>query len=600
MGKRLGVLIGTNHYQDSAFRPLQYAEVDTRAFAQWLANPRGGNWSDSDLHVLLGMQATKESVEALLTQVCLRVAEPGDVLLLYFAGHAFIDESSGEGFLACANTLYHQPSSGLHLLSLVRDVLVRSAASQIIVALDCFQTGSVWNMRRVTPYDFQPLLGQTLTLGLQQVQGRLLYCSCRGSDIAPETGEQHLGRLMYRMIVGLSGPALDGAAQQATLQRLHAYLLNTLDAQHQPQIFGQESRPIVLVGELPQLVPAASLAHNTSRSYTTGALAAQSSPAGQVTFQGIVEDDMLAEPAMQQSRSAQLSGSLSRPISISMVEENLQLQCAKLMQQARQLLMMQNLPAALNVIDQVLQMVPTHNEALTTKGQILGATGRFQEAMLVVEQLLTIEPNNALAWSMRAALLTNLGRTQEALAAVERSLVLDPNNPETLAMRSTIQANAASQSFSASNMRAISGRAPVRDSAGSFLLSAGLQLLALIAGGIGASIPILQPHLPILIGFVLESLGLATLCVLAARGSYRYGFGRFFFSLALCLAAVGILGGLYKFGYTWLIGKVVAFPPLIVPVLFLGFWLIAAAALPFLAGLGGLVFGLILGVRRKA
>src|SRR6266566_8544176 len=47
MGRRLGIIVGANSYQDPAFRPLQYAENDTRALAQWLVNTKGGNWAPS-------------------------------------------------------------------------------------------------------------------------------------------------------------------------------------------------------------------------------------------------------------------------------------------------------------------------------------------------------------------------------------------------------------------------------------------------------------------------------------------------------------------------------------------------------------------------
>jgi hypothetical protein len=84
----------------------------------------------------------------------------------------------------------------------------------------------------------------------------------------------------------------------------------------------------------------------------------------------------------------------------------------------------------------------------------------------------------------------------------------------------------------------------------------------------------------------------------AARGTFRYGIGRAFFTLLLCLAAAAILGGLYRLGYTTLVNKIVALPPLIVPVIFLATWLIAAAALPLLAAIGGLIGRIAVGVRR--
>src|SRR2546423_7190024 len=103
MGRRLGIIVGANSYLDSAFKPLQYAETDARALAQWLVNTKGGNWVPSDVQMVQGTYATRELVESMITQVCVNMAEPGDVVLVYFGGHAFVDERSGEGYLAFAN-----------------------------------------------------------------------------------------------------------------------------------------------------------------------------------------------------------------------------------------------------------------------------------------------------------------------------------------------------------------------------------------------------------------------------------------------------------------------------------------------------------------
>src|SRR5260370_6825875 len=57
------------------------------------------------------------------------------------------------------------------------------------------------------------------------------------------------------MILGLCGPAADPISGQMTLQNLHTFLSSSLDEQHQPQVFGQEQRPIVLVADMLPLAP---------------------------------------------------------------------------------------------------------------------------------------------------------------------------------------------------------------------------------------------------------------------------------------------------------------------------------------------------------
>lgn len=596
MGRRLGLFVGINNYQDPTFRPLQYAETDAKAFAQWLLDPRGGVWKPAEVYVTAGQEATKERLEAQLMQLCIHAADAGDLIVIYFAGHAFVDDASGEGYLAGSNTIYSQPGSAISLSSLARQALGLSRAAQIILMLDCFQTGFAWNQRRASPFDFQPLIGPALQQVLQQSQGRIVYCACRGNDIAPEVGEKGLSAALYRTLIGLNGPAKDPLTGQITLQQLYAYTTSKTGAQHQPQFYGQETRPIVLVGELPVFSPAVP----SFSSVRTSALST-----GQFTYQGVGESGPLVEQSARYAgvtATDQLSPSTatSGQLSLSVMELNRQQQSMKLILQARQAISMQNIPEALGLVEQVLQMNPSYVDALTLKGQVLGSTGRFQEALATVEQLLQIDPNNALAWSLQAALLMNTGRPVEASSAIERSIALNPQNPEAQAIRESIKASLVrppDNTWQPPTSRL--QNLPARNNAKSFLLSAALQVFALFIGGAGAAILVLQPHLPIIIGFVFESLGLSLLCILAARGTFLYGAGRLLFTILLCLLSAAMLGGIYKFGYHTLINKLVAFPPLIVPVLFMAFWLIAAAVMPLLIGVGGFIGGLVLGVRRK-
>ncbi len=598
LGKRLGLLIGINEYQHPAFQPLRFAENDARALAQWLVNNRGGNWNPADVQLLLGAQATSELTEALIMQLCVNVADPGDLVFLYLAGHTFLSETNGDGYLAFTNTHYQQSATGLPLQSLVRQAILRSHAAQITLVLDCFQTGPAWSTQRSSPFDFKPLLDPTLHNALQQTQGRLLYCSCRGNQYAPEVGEKNLGKLVYHMIVGLSGPAADPVSGQTTLQNLHAFLSSSLDEQHQPQVFGQEQRPIVLVGNMPHL--ASPVINGQENIYTTS----PSSPVQNSAMDQPLSGSQLAGYSQQTAvglASAQMSPSTSGHLSLEILEQNRKQQCMKLLNQARQMVQMQNIPEALNTIENILQMAPDFIDALILKGQLLGAIGRFQDALPVANQVVQLDPGNALGWSMRAALLANMGQLQEASAAIERSIDLNPNDPESLAIRSTIQANLArnlqfeyGQELRSATISPVNQGGPK-----SFLISATILLLALIVGAIGASILIVRPQLPIIIAFLLESLALAVLCVTSARGAYLYGAKRLLLTFVISLLALGILGGLYRLGYSWFINKVIASPPLIVPVLFLSLWLVAAAVLPLLAAFGGFIGRIIVRAGRK-
>lgn len=561
MGRRLGLIIGVNNYQDMTFRPLQYAETDAHALAQWLVHARGGQWNPADVQVMLGKEASRELVETLVTQICLKTATSEDLILIYFAGHAFIDQASGEGCLACSNTRYQQAGSGLNLLALASQILARSPAAQILCVLDCFQNGALWSMRRASPFDYSPLLGPTLQNGLQQMQGRLLYCSCRGNEMVPEASEKNLGTFIYRLIMGGGGPALDPASGQLTLQRLHTFLSERLGEQHRPQVFGQEPRPMVLVGEMPAMA---------------GGMIAQLSPTA---------------PAIEQNRRNQLQ---------------------QMLNQAQQLVQMQNLQQAYQVVEMILQTNATFVEALILKGQILGAIGQFQDALAVAQQIVQIDPNNALGWSMAAALLANTGQFPEAMSAIDRSLSIDPSNSEAISMKEMISEKLAEFQFDTgkrSRLRAPQTR--TRDNAQSFLLGASIQLGALILGSAGVFLQLLMPATPKFIPFLLESIALALLTVNAWRGAYLYGFKRLLSTLFFSLIAAGILAvftsGLLstrlavKPAYNFVVDHVSGSFAMLTPLIFLVAWLAAAAVLPLLAGLLGWIAGAIAraGSKRK-
>ncbi len=584
MGRRLGLIIGANQYHDTTFRPLQFAENDARALAQWLVNVKGGKWTPSDVQLVLGELATRELIESLLIQMCVTIAEPEDLVLIYFAGHAFVNERTGESYLALVNTSSQEPTTGIHLPSLAQSILARSRATHLLFILDCFQTGQLWNAHRTSSYDFKPFLGATLLHISQQRGNRLFFCSCRGNETAPEEGERGLGLFMYRMIVGLCGPAGDPATGNITLQQLHTFLVSILSEQQRPHLFGKEEYPLVLVGDMPLAFTPPQMSPSTAASFSVPSVPqTQQHASGQLGESGKSFTTATAQRMPQpSSMNAEQQGKL-------------------LLNQAQQLVQVQNQGEALRVVEQALQFVPQDVAALTLKCQILGTLGRFQEALTLVEQLVQLDPHKALTWSMRAALLTNIGQYQPALAAINRSLELDPQNPETHAVKKNIEEHLAMVVVRESTQRQPQTSSPGKKRGGplSFFIGVGLQIAGMLIGLVGGVLLILSPGLPIGVALGLESFGIALLCVNAARGAYRHGFLRLLVVLLLCLVAVGILGVSYQFGYKQLIAEIIAHPSIFVPVLFLVAWLAVAATLPFVLAIGGYIGGLVLGVRRR-
>ncbi len=599
MSRRLGLIIGANNYQDATFQPLYYAENDARALAQWLVNVKGGRWSPANVQLVQGSHATKELAESLITQMCLTLAEPHDLALIYFAGHAFLDEHTGDGYFALSNTQYQNPATGLHLPTLLQQILGRSRAAHILVILDCFQNGALWQTRRQSPYDAMPLIGSAMV----KQKGRLLFCSCRGNESVQEAGERNLGLFMHRMILGLCGPASDPSTGLISAQGLYAYLSSMTGEQQRPQLAGQEHTPMILVGDTAADAP----------------LPQQIAPGASPPMRG--GNGLFKKPM---GRAATATAPFSPPPAVPMTapgepstvapmmapDEPPPQQGQPVLSQAQQMVTAQNYTEALALVDQVLQMQPQDGPALVLKAQILGTVGRFPEALLVVDQLTQFNPNNALAWSMRAVLLSNMQQFQDALITVDRSLALDPGNPETNAIKSNIMtamATAQNQGMGPDTTGQSAAR-ETKGGAGAFLIGTGLQISGLILGVVGVLLPVLLSHLPAAVGLVLAGLGMSLLCVCAARGTYRYGWTHLIPTFLLSVAAAGIIvfGGLLNLvisSHTPTNARLLALlnvhPSLVVPVVVLGAWLIAAITAPPLLAIIGLVSGIVVRQRKQ-
>ncbi|GCE02821.1 tetratricopeptide repeat protein [Dictyobacter aurantiacus] len=594
--RHIGLIVGMNRYQDSTFQQLQFAENDARALAQWLVNNKGGKWSPPDVQLVQGQHATRELIESLITQICLHKAEEGDSILLYFAGHAFIDERSGEGYLALTNSRYQDPNTSLSLQAFSQHVLTQSRATQILCIFDCFQTGQLWSMRRTSPFDSKPLLNSSVLSILQSYPNRLFMCSCRGNEHAPESGARGLSPFIHQMILGLCGPAIDQATGVVTLSRLHAYLFGALSEQQRPQLFGQQEVPFSIVGDIPEVT---ATRQTTASNFTAGFQPGTESPSSSMLLKksgpfGAAALTATAPPV--QTTSPSTSGHLLS----SALEQQREQQSQQMVAQAQQLFQAQNYGEAFNLVEQVLQNMPNNVLALILKGQLLGTAGRYAEAQQVIEHILQLDPNNAMGWSMQAVVSSNLGQHQQALTAVERSLELDAQNPETYAIKNNIMSNLAvaqTQTPEQPKSKQQSDTAPQKASQG-FIRGLALSILGIVAGLIGFGLMAFIASIPY-IGLFVICISVAILCVNAARGTFRYGLALLVETILVSVVLAGILGAMYKVGQASLIHQINLHPSLFMPLLALVAWLIIAAAVPPILALGGFVGGFASRQRHK-
>ena len=248
MAHRYALIVGIDNYTDAAhFIPLPFAQADAHALYDLLIDAERGGWSPEDVTYLAGEVATRDEIESQLRELCLVRAQPDDLILFYFAGHAFLDPATRDGYLALSNTRAERPVTGLHVPTFVDHYLYDSKAANILTLLDISTVGPGWRQQK-DPQDASLLFGQAL-LDLPRTRGRVILTSRRRSEVSQEQMEQGHGTFMAHLLDALEGEAANPRTGRITLGTLYDYLDETLsqDFPQYPQKFGYEHGSMLLI-----------------------------------------------------------------------------------------------------------------------------------------------------------------------------------------------------------------------------------------------------------------------------------------------------------------------------------------------------------------
>jgi hypothetical protein len=155
---------------------------------------------------------------------CVRVSEPGDLILFYYNGHGRLDR---DGTLALA--MPATDSEILRASSLLADEIKGlfnlSRASQRIMILDCCYSGAV------DSHGFKGTVTDSITSLAQQFTGSFLLTASRRFERAWELDEQQAGALTEALVDGVrSGAAAPAASDHITLGQLAAYVRQSVPA----------------------------------------------------------------------------------------------------------------------------------------------------------------------------------------------------------------------------------------------------------------------------------------------------------------------------------------------------------------------------------
>lgn len=214
-GRKFAAIIGVSRYQfhDAGLNDLQYADADARSVRDFLLQPGGGGFKESDIIFMENSGATTEAVRDALMRLLPRAA-PNDLVFIYIASHGSPDpfEPQKLYFLMNDTKVANMPKTGLGMFELqeVLDHLVQ--AQRVVVFIDACHSAGVAGPRLVTGRQLERVENNVLNLyasRLYRDTGRAVLTSSDVNEISEEGanwGGGH-GVFTWALLEGLRGAA---------------------------------------------------------------------------------------------------------------------------------------------------------------------------------------------------------------------------------------------------------------------------------------------------------------------------------------------------------------------------------------------------------
>lgn len=137
------LIVGVARYQNlDASKQLSFPESDAEAMYRVLINHEGGAFPAENVHFLKGPQATLANIKHELETWLPSVAQPADRVVVYFAGHGFVQ--NGKGYLAPYDVQPQRLDTTAYPMSMLGDVLANKVSANWKVLLtDACHSGKI-------------------------------------------------------------------------------------------------------------------------------------------------------------------------------------------------------------------------------------------------------------------------------------------------------------------------------------------------------------------------------------------------------------------------------------------------------------------------
>ena len=246
-GRAFAVVVGLSKYQragEGGLTELAFADDDAQAFASSLKRQ---GWDDDHIRLLLNEQATFMNVRVAL-ESWLTKAGPGDLVVLFWSGHAFPDPENPEKvYFACYDTNPAVPATGYNMEDAHRALKERAARNTVVLADTChagrLATRGLDRAIGVRPYV------ERIERERAVPKGWVFMVGAETDRQAIESTAWSNGAFTHCLLEGLSGQA-DGyhsAGRQdgvVTLGELRAWMESAMPEETQ-KVLGVAKRPFI-------------------------------------------------------------------------------------------------------------------------------------------------------------------------------------------------------------------------------------------------------------------------------------------------------------------------------------------------------------------
>jgi uncharacterized caspase-like protein len=200
-GRKWAVIIGVNEYIDPNIPDLKYCVADAHLVRDKLVERCG---YDDERILLIADDQPKAYLRPMKRNLQVQVpawlkrAEAGDTVLVFFAGHGFLD-ARAQGFLATLDC--ERDNLGLTGLRTdeLRDMLRQCKATQKLMVLDCCHSGGERGIEVGSS-------SQELGASFQAAQGLITLASCQKQETSREWEAKGHGLFTYFLAGGSPAP----------------------------------------------------------------------------------------------------------------------------------------------------------------------------------------------------------------------------------------------------------------------------------------------------------------------------------------------------------------------------------------------------------